>query len=250
MGTPRRNFLRHLATVTAAATLAPSTLARLLGHILSSHSSTTTPLDRFLIRLADYPALQTVEGSVKIPVPNPDGGVARRIIVTRMSLESFAAVDDVCTHAGCLVETYRKQLGGLPCPCHGALFRPTGEVLRGPAARPLPQFATFYTPGSDILEVEIPGSSTVPTLVPSCTLAPNPASDWLELCMTTPTAGIARFRILNLHGQQLVEWQQHIPAEHPFRIRYPLEGFASGTYWLSVEWATAEPLVQSFVVLR
>ncbi len=249
MSIPRRSLLRYLLAATATATLARPALARLLKPS-TTPSRGAFPLDRFRIWLADYPALQSVEGSVKIPIPDTSGGVIRRIIVTRTGPEEFAAVDDVCTHAGCLVDPYRKSLGGLPCPCHGALFRPTGEVIRGPAVRPLPQFATFYTPGSDFLEVEIPGYSSVPAAAFSCTLTPNPATDWFELRMSTPTAGVARFRIINADGRRIVEWQQYLPADQPVCIRYPLTGFPAGVYWLSVEWGSMQPLIKGFTVLR
>jgi Rieske Fe-S protein len=49
------------------------------------------------------------------------------------------AMSAVCTHAGCL--TRPNGVGGLSCPCHGAVFDRNGDVLAGPAPRPLPHFA-------------------------------------------------------------------------------------------------------------
>jgi Rieske Fe-S protein len=45
----------------------------------------------------------------------------------------------VCTHVGCGVSApVNNQLG---CPCHGSLFNlETGEVIQGPANKPLPAF--------------------------------------------------------------------------------------------------------------
>lgn len=79
--------------------------------------------------------LQAGEGRVldvageKVAVyKDPDGGLH--------------GVSPVCTHARCLVE-WNGVDTAWDCPCHGARFSPTGQVLRGPAKkdlapRPLP----------------------------------------------------------------------------------------------------------------
>lgn len=45
-------------------------------------------------------------------------------------------VSPVCTHARCLVQ-WEKEETAWGCPCHGSRFSPAGEVLRGPAKKPL-----------------------------------------------------------------------------------------------------------------
>jgi ubiquinol-cytochrome c reductase iron-sulfur subunit len=58
------------------------------------------------------------------------------------------AFSKICTHAGCAVALYRKPTftpvepnDALVCPCHYSTFDPYtgGEVIYGPAGRPLPQ---------------------------------------------------------------------------------------------------------------
>lgn len=44
-----------------------------------------------------------------------------------------------CTHLGCAVP-WEQARDEFHCPCHGSLFSPVGEVIDGPAPRPLDTF--------------------------------------------------------------------------------------------------------------
>jgi Rieske Fe-S protein len=73
----------------------------------------------------------------------PDGGVVLsepQIVVTRSGNGDVRGFSAVCTHQGCLVSTVRNGL--INCPCHGSSFDAvTGQVVSGPAQRPLPPVA-------------------------------------------------------------------------------------------------------------
>jgi cytochrome b6-f complex iron-sulfur subunit len=60
-----------------------------------------------------------------------------RVAVIREAGEIYA-LDLVCTHLGCTVSVTPREL---VCPCHGSVFDRRGNVLRGPADRPLARHA-------------------------------------------------------------------------------------------------------------
>jgi nucleotide-binding universal stress UspA family protein len=64
-----------------------------------------------------------VTGDHKVAVYRDRGGVVRTLSAT-------------CTHMGCTVK-WNPTEKTWDCPCHGSRFAPTGEVVNGPAARPL-----------------------------------------------------------------------------------------------------------------
>jgi cytochrome b6-f complex iron-sulfur subunit len=52
--------------------------------------------------------------------------------------QGLYAMSATCTHLGC---TVGKKGAVLACPCHGSRFSSTGDLLGGPAPRPLPHLA-------------------------------------------------------------------------------------------------------------
>jgi Rieske Fe-S protein len=70
---------------------------------------------------ADVPA----EGALVLP--------QHRLAVVREAGDFFA-LDLTCTHLGCTVKATEQ---GFACPCHGSRFGSDGNVVKGPAPRPL-----------------------------------------------------------------------------------------------------------------
>lgn len=74
-------------------------------------------------------------------VPAGEGRIVevegQKVAVFREEAGTVHAVSPVCTHLGCYVH-WNKAERSWDCPCHGARYSPTGEVLNGPAVKPLP----------------------------------------------------------------------------------------------------------------
>lgn len=60
------------------------------------------------------------------------------IVITQPQEGVIKAFSAICTHQGCLVGEVADNV--ITCPCHGAQYSAeNGEVLRGPAPKPLPE---------------------------------------------------------------------------------------------------------------
>jgi len=62
-----------------------------------------------------------------------------KVYIFRDEAKGFAAASAVCTHLGCTVRWFNSDKE-FHCPCHGSIFAADGEVLHGPAPRPLNWF--------------------------------------------------------------------------------------------------------------
>ncbi|CQR46628.1 Cytochrome b6-f complex iron-sulfur subunit [Paraliobacillus sp. PM-2] len=64
-----------------------------------------------------------------------------KVGVYRDENKELHAVDTTCTHMGCEVK-WNQNEQTWDCPCHGSRFSIVGEVLEGPATKPLEQYDT------------------------------------------------------------------------------------------------------------
>jgi Rieske Fe-S protein len=87
------------------------------------------------VRLKEYPALREPGGSAAVRLPE----ALLDVLLLHTTPGCFAAVWRICTHGDCAVD-YVPQQALLECPCHGSRFDEEGQVLRGPATRPLAAF--------------------------------------------------------------------------------------------------------------
>lgn len=101
------------------------------------------------------PTTSRGQAGVLIPLGEvPVGGVAavtidrRPAFVARPAADAVRAFSAICTHQGCTVVAAGDLL---LCPCHGSHFDPlTGDVLRGPAGKPLPPIDVAIAEGNVI----------------------------------------------------------------------------------------------------
>lgn len=73
----------------------------------------------------------------------------------------FYAMSAVCTHLGCLAQ-YERDASRILCPCHGSRFSTDGQVVQGPAPRPLPRLLLTVERGVLVVDVgKVVGLETV-----------------------------------------------------------------------------------------
>lgn len=101
------------------------------------------PAGPITIKVGDFAALAANDQLVRVP--------GQPIAVKRTGASTFEALSMLCTHQGCLVDI--TNLVQMDCPCHSSRFSHTGQVLQGPADRPLPKFTTSYDAATDVLTI-------------------------------------------------------------------------------------------------
>jgi Rieske Fe-S protein len=76
----------------------------------------------------------------------------KRVLVVRDKTGQVCAVNATCTHRGCSVRyEAREGPGELACNCHESRFTLHGDVLKGPASKPLEEYKIQTVGGRLIL---------------------------------------------------------------------------------------------------
>ena len=75
--------------------------------------------------------------------------------ISRLDDGGFLALWQRCTHLGCTVP-YRKDQKLFMCPCHSSVFNTKGEVIGGPAPRPMDLFPITVVDGQLVVDTGSP----------------------------------------------------------------------------------------------
>lgn len=77
----------------------------------------------------------------------------KEFLFIRDTVDTVKVMNPICTHRQCTVE-YNPEEGNIECPCHHSRYNLEGEVLNGPAERPLQRFESELKDGRIIFEIE------------------------------------------------------------------------------------------------
>lgn len=139
------NFIKHRKRPTRRAALgALAVLPTVPACLHQGHFSAAPSQNGRIVLPAEQ--LATLKSSTDVLFVRADG--APGTIAVRRQGSGYLALLALCTHRSC-------ELSALPqsydCPCHGSRFDLSGEVLEGPAERPLPQLPVILDGTSAII---------------------------------------------------------------------------------------------------
>ena len=74
-----------------------------------------------------------------------------RFYIARLEDGGLMALWHRCTHLGCTIP-WREDEGIYLCPCHSSAFNTVGEVISGPAPRPMDLFPIEIVDGEVVVD--------------------------------------------------------------------------------------------------
>jgi cytochrome b6-f complex iron-sulfur subunit len=123
----RRSFLGKVVGGIGAA-VAVSTLYPVVKFLIPPEQTVTSKSEMVVGKASEVPV-----NTGKIYQFNKD-----KVLVVNNN-GNLTATSAVCTHLGCLVH-WDTAANIIACPCHGAKYKQSGEIISGPQPLPLPPF--------------------------------------------------------------------------------------------------------------
>ena len=139
----RRDFLKTLGVAIVSSASAPFLLNGCAG--LATLRAQVEE-NKIKLNKMETQALNAPNGIFLVKAPQLPGP----IILRNLPEVGIVAVSAICSHRGCEV---RAMPHSLQCPCHGSEYDELGEVLEGPATRPLKRYEVIETPDLLIIKV-------------------------------------------------------------------------------------------------
>jgi Rieske Fe-S protein len=88
--------------------------------------------------------------------PGINNGV--HVVITKIDAENYTCFSSLCTHDSCFGDKLfvQPRRAIIACSCHGSEFDAAnnGEVLKGPAERPLREFPASFDKEANILHID------------------------------------------------------------------------------------------------
>jgi len=167
--------------MSVARTILSLTVGRTLARIVGVHHSGPTRVGRrSFVRnaaLGSVGVLSTLGGGVFVRLlwPNKTGDFGKELRVAAVNVPAVGAQPYVntsgkfyvvhtdagvmalywkCPHLGCTVPPFNTSTKSFNCPCHGSIYTYEGEVIGGPAPRPMDFMATTVDPSTGDLVVD------------------------------------------------------------------------------------------------
>jgi cytochrome b6-f complex iron-sulfur subunit len=146
----RREFFKRIIG-SIAILIAPNLLASFIEGCSSSPTQPQNSGGSSLSTISGNDQNGVVTINVGSSSPLADAGgvalvnyVSSYLLVDRSSTDTFNAMSAICTHQGCLINSYDSNNKQFVCTCHGSRYSLTGQVQQGPASLPLPSYSTSF----------------------------------------------------------------------------------------------------------